>query len=331
MTRILVLGGGLIGRRHVERVQAHPATVCAGLVDPDPAACADLEVPRLAGPEDADCDAVILATPSHLHKEQALAAASRGWPVLIEKPVATTLADADALIAGCTVPALVGHHRRHHPRVQALKALLDSGRIGRPVTATLIWAMRKPDSYFDGNWRSAGGSPVMINLVHDLDLLRFWFGEISALAALPGARLRGTPRLESGAVALTHASGVAATISFADTAPSPWGFEAGTGENPGIGRTGQDMLWIAGTEGGVGFPSLTLWHGTDWSEPARAEATPDVPETAPLDRQLDHFLDVIAGRAVPLCTLQDGRAALAAALLIEEQMQTSGCTQRCPT
>lgn len=323
--RLLVLGGGLIGRRHVDRILAHPVAHLAGLVDPDPAACADLGVPRFPDMDAAACDGVIIATPSHLHAEQALAAARRGWPVLIEKPVATTLADADTLLAECRVPALVGHHRRHQPRVQALKALLAAGEIGQPVTATLIWAMRKPDDYFAGNWRSAGGSPVMINLVHDLDLLRFWFGEITGIAALAGRPLRASGRVESGAVALAHVSGLTATISFADTAPSPWGFEAATGENPGIGRTGQDMLWITGTAGGVAFPSLTLWHGTDWSQPARAEPPRTVLETAPLDRQLDHFLEVIAGRAEPLCSLQDGRAALAAALAIEAQLREAAC------
>lgn len=326
VSRLLVLGGGLIGRRHVERILAHPNASCAGLVEPDPGVAPDLDVPRFADLSQApDCDGVVIATPSPLHAEHGVACAQRGMAVLIEKPVTTTLADADRLIdAAHRIPALVGHHRRHHGRVKALKALLDSGEIGDPVTVTLIWAMGKPDAYFDGNWRSAGGSPVMINLVHDLDLLRYWFGDIAHIAALPGQTRRDGARIDSGAVALRLENGATATISFADSAPSPWGFEAGTGENPNIGVTGQDMMWITGTKGAISFPSLTCWRGTDWSRPAQSR--PPVcmgDDTPPLDTQLDHFLDVIAGTAKPACTLQDGRAALAAALEIEAQLHAN--------
>ncbi len=322
MTRIVVMGGGLIGRRHVERVQAHPHATLVGLVDPDPDAAADLDVPRFPSLGAATAaDGVIIATPTPLHADHALDAEAAGLPMLIEKPVAQTLSQADRL-TGLQQPVLIGHHRRHHPAAQVLCTKLPE--IGTPITATLIWAMKKPDAYFQDNWRSADGSPVMINLVHDLDLLAYWFGPITDIHAVGGPIVRSNTRVEAGAIALRHASGTATTISFADTALSPWGFEAGTGENPNIGTTGQDMLWITGTKGALSFPSLTLWRGTDWSTPAEAQAPAPLTDAmtgpAPLDAQLDHFLDVIAGRSAPLCTLADGRAALAAALEIETQL-----------
>ncbi len=320
MTRLLVMGGGLIGRRHAERILAHPSVELAALVDPNPDAATDLDVTRCTSLADAPpADGVIIATPTPLHAENAHDAAALNLPMLIEKPVAATLAQADSL-DGITQPILIGHHRRHHPKVKALKALLDADTIGQPVTASLIWAMRKPDAYFQGNWRATDGSPVLINLVHDLDLIRYWFGNITQIAALPGPTLRGL-HIESGAVALATANGPTITISFADTAPSPWGFEAATGENPNIGTTHQDMLWITGTKGAISFPSLTPWQGRDWSHPATAQSPAAANGPTPLDAQLDHFLDVIAGRAVPICTLADGRAALAAALTIEQQLQ----------
>lgn len=320
MSRILVMGGGLIGRRHVQRLLAHPTATCAGLVDPDPRAGIGLDVARVTL-EDAEADAVIIATPTPLHGEHGLACAARGLPMLIEKPVTGSLAQADELArATRDIPVLVGHHRRHHAAVKALSALLAEGVIGTPVTASLIWAMRKPDAYFQGNWRSTDGSPVLINLVHDLDLLAMWFGPIARIAALSGTPIRATGRCDSGAVALGFDSGATATISFADTAASPWGFEAGTGENPNIGTTGQDMLWISGTKGGVAFPSLRVWRGQEWGTPAEPAPQAQVTGAAPLDAQLDHFVDVIAGRAKPLCTLADGRAALASALEIEAQL-----------
>jgi predicted dehydrogenase len=286
-------------------------------------------VPRFADLTDVSqpVDGAIIATPNRLHEAHGIACAERGWPVLIEKPVTDDLAAADRLAEALDragVPSLVGHHRRYHPSVETLQRALADGAIGTPVTASLLWAMRKPDAYFAANWRTQGGSPVLINLIHDIDLLRALLGEIDRVAAVPGRRLRGAARPESGAVALGFAGGATATITFADTAPSPWGFEAATGENPHIGTTGQDMLWIAGTTGGLAYPSLTHWQGTDWSRPATPSRLPEPPWPAGpepiLTRQLTHFLDVIDG-AAPRIPVASARASLAVALEIEREME----------
>ncbi len=319
--RILVVGGGLIGVRHARAVAAHPHCVLVGVVDPDPArqteSCAYYS--DMADVDEA-VDGAIIATPTGLHSAHGIYAAKRGWSVLIEKPVAGTLADADALadvIAQTGVGSLVGHHRRYHASVQKLRAMIADGAIGRPVTSTMIWAVRKPDDYFEGNWRTQGGSPVMINLVHDIDLLRFVLGDITVVAGIGAQPVRQAGRIESGAVALSFASGVTAAISFADTAPSPWGFEAGTAENPNIASTRQDMWWITGTGGGVSFPSLTHWSGAaDWSQAPVAERIP-VPEVVPLDAQLDHFVDVMEGNAMPMIDVADARKTLDTALKVE--------------
>ncbi|MEM9636842.1 MAG: Gfo/Idh/MocA family oxidoreductase [Pseudomonadota bacterium] len=323
MKRILVVGGGLIGIRHVDAVQAHPGCALVGLADPDMSIAPD--VPRFADMAEVTdpVDGVVIATPTQLHARHGTYAAGRGWHMLIEKPVADDPADARALrdaVKRAGVGSLVGHHRRYHAPVQQLKSLIEKGAIGRVVCANLIWAMRKPDDYFAGNWRAAGGSPVMINLVHDIDILRFVVGEIAAVSALRGAGLRGQGRIESGAVALAFENGATGSLSFADTSPSPWGFEAGTGENPNIGTTGQDMMWIMGTDGAISFPSMTLWSGTDWAQPAR-QVTVDKAENAkpPLAAQLDHFLQVIDG-APPLIDVADAARTLDIALQIEGQL-----------
>ena len=325
MKRLLVVGGGLIGSRHVATVQAHPDCELAGLVDPDPSIPADPDVPRFYRIQDVTgpIDGAIIATPTHLHAEHGMYAARQGWPVLIEKPVAGDLEGALALqeaLRTAGVASLVGHHRRYHAAVQQLKEVITQGKIGRIVAANLIWAMRKPNNYFEGNWRAAGGSPVLINLVHDIDLLRFVIGEINCTTALPASGLRGADRIESGAVALAFSNGAVGTICFSDTSPSPWGFEAGTGENPNIGETGQDMMWIMGTKGAVSFPSLTLWVGQDWAIAAKKQPMP-VAQNArtPLQAQLDHFLGVIDG-ALPLVDVADATQTVRIALEIEAQL-----------
>lgn len=328
MTGLLVVGAGLIGARHAQSIQAHAEAHLVGVVDPDPARHVDPDIRYFRDMADVEAEVggAIIATPTHLHADHACQAVALGWDVLIEKPVAGTLEQADQISAALQshdAKALVGHHRRHHASIAKLREVVQGGGVGTPVTATLIWAMRKHDSYFEGNWRTAGGSPVMINLVHDIDLLRYVMGDIEDIAGLPGAPLRGSGRLESGGVLMRFASGATAAISFADTAPSPWGFEAGTGENPHIGTTGQDMWWITGTTGGISFPSLTHWQGQDWSTPAQ----PSVIECAgsvPLAKQLDHFIAVINRREDPLITVEDARDTLAATLQVEHLLTQYG-------
>ena len=325
MKRILVVGGGLIGFRHLQAVQAHAGCKLVGLADPDMSIQSD--VPRFAKMGDVmmPVDGVIIATPTHLHASHGIEAAERGWHMLIEKPVAEKLESAKKLetaLRSKNIRSLVGHHRRYHAVVQQLKACLQDGLIGEVVNVSVLWAMRKPDVYFEGNWRTDDGSPVMINLVHDIDILRFVIGEITQTVALRGRSLRGSTRVESGAIALAFENGAVGTISFADTTPSPWGFEAGTGENPNIGTTKQDMMWITGTKGAISFPSMTVWKGTDWGSSAKPITfEPAQNMRTPLEAQLDHFVDVINGDE-PLIDVADAASTLAIAQELENQLAT---------
>ena len=311
----------MIGRRHVAHIAEHPDMELVGVIDPVPL---ELDVPRFDAIEDVDvaADAIIIATPSDLHADHAEAAAARGWHMLIEKPVASDLGSAARIIAAvdrADVRVLVGHHRRHHARVRKLKAVLDGGTIGRPLIASLIWAVKKPDAYFDVAWRSGrDGSPVFINLVHEVDTLRYLFGDVAQVSGVGSNAQRGAARVETGAVTLGFDGGVVATVAFSDAAPSPWSFEAGTGENPNIATTGLDMLRVVGTQGGVSFPSLRVWTGAaDWSE-APVERREDAASNVPLVAQLDHFVDVVAGRADAVVDAREGAASLRATLQIEE-------------
>ena len=323
MKRIGVAGLGLIGVRHARAVMAHPDLKLVAAIDPNKDMRAAVDAPGFDRIEDApsDLDGIIIATPTGMHADNAAMAAARGWSMLIEKPISDTVPEADRLVRAVSagqVPALVGHHRRQHPRVQLLRDMVQGGAIGRPVTGTCIWAMKKPDAYFQGNWREGlGGSPVMINLVHDLDLLRYVFGPVADIQGIGSGHIRGANRVESGALILQFTSGFIAAISFADTTPSPWGFEAGIGENPNIATTEQDMMWITGTEGGLSFPSMTVWSGaSDWSEKPDPSVM-SARETDPLAAQLNHFIDVIDGKTPPIVTVKDARETLAIALAAE--------------
>ena len=323
MTRILLAGTGLIGARHLAHIEAHPKLTLAGIIDPDPARRAHPTAPGFASIEDVDvpADGILLATPTGSHAPLTIAAAKRGWHVLVEKPVADTLENADAMIAAAEaagVKVLVGHHRRHHPRVAKLHEIITSGRLGQPVAASLLWLMRKPDTYFDIPWRAGiDGAPIKQNLIHDVDTLRWLFGEVTDVVGLASNAVRRAARPERGGAVLRFDSGVTATLTYADTTPTPWGFEAGTGESPHIPHTRQDSLRIACTGGGVEFPSLRVWSGAaHWNEEPKASET-EVEDGIPLIRQLEHFADVIAGRAEPVVDAASARNTLEVILKIE--------------
>ena len=323
MTRLLMAGTGLIGHRHLAHIEAHPDLEAVGIIDPDAERRAHPSIPGFACIEDVDVPAngIVIATPTETHLPLSRAAAARGWHLLVEKPIAESLDAADAMIKlaeDAGVALLIGHHRRHHPRVEKLKMLMDEGVIGTPVSAQLLWLMRKPDDYFDVGWRQGmNGAPIKNNLIHDMDMLHGLFGPVDEVLGLGSNAIRNAERTESGAALLQFSSGVILTINFADTTPTPWGFEAGTGESPAIPHTAQDSLRIAGTKGGIEFPSLTVWGEAEtWNDRPEAR-TIDVPEGVPLVRQLEHFADVIAGRARPRVTGEDARLALETILRIE--------------
>jgi predicted dehydrogenase len=321
MTRLVLAGAGAIGRRHLAHIEAHPDLTLAAVIDPDPRVSELTSAPRfdrLAG-SGIEADGIVIATPTQDHAPTFGEAARRGWHALIEKPLASTPAEVDGMIAAAEaagVHVLTAHHRRFHPRVAALKAALPN--IGKPVLASVVWSVKKPAGYFDVGWRQGPeGAPVRMNVSHELDLLQYLFGEVTDVTGLGANPVRGTARVESGGVVLRFASGMIATIAFADCAPSPFGFEHGTGENPNIAATGETSMVVTGSEGAVAFPSLRLWRGAkDWSECPLSETLP-VEDGVPLVRQLEHFARVIRGEEAPLNDARAGQRTLELTLEVE--------------
>lgn len=197
-----IAGAGLIGRAHVERMRRSAECRLVAIADPGPEAAAyagslgvahyaDLET-MLAAER---LDGVIVATPNAAHTPNALACIGRGLPVLIEKPLAESLANAERIVDAAEragVPVLVGHHRRHNPILRQARELVRSGGLGRVATVSAFAAFLKPDPYFDTAWRrEPGGGPVLINLIHVIDDLRFLCGEIAEIKAIGSNALRG--------------------------------------------------------------------------------------------------------------------------------------------
>lgn len=322
--RIGVVGAGLIGRRHIERIAEVTAAELVGIADP---AAAGRELAAKAGVphfetlaalvEEARPDGLVIATPNAMHVENGLAAIAAGLPALIEKPIADDLRGAQALVdasQAAGVPVLVGHHRRHNPIVRAARAEIEAGRLGRIVAAHGTFWLMKPDDYFDVAWRrSAGAGPALVNMIHDVDLLRFLCGEIEEIFAYASNAVRGNPVEESCAIAMKFAGGALGTFALSDTVVAPWSWEMTAGENPAYPPTGELCLTIGGARGSLSIPRLDLWSyegAKSWFAPIGVARVVAPPEEDALRLQARQLARVARGLEPPLVSGRDGLATL---------------------
>jgi predicted dehydrogenase len=330
--RLAVVGAGLIGRRHIQAIARSASATLAAVVEPTGGSFGDCPVfAALDALFAARCvDGVILATPTPLHLDGALACIARGLPVLVEKPLATT-ADEAAQIARASdaagVPVLVGHHRRHNPLIQKAASLIHGGAIGRVRAAQSTCWFYKPDDYFDAApWRKClGAGPISVNLVHDVDLMRHFCGEVASVQAIAAPSLRGFQNEDVAAAVLRFDSGAVGTITVSDSITAPWSWEMTAAENPAYPVTDQSCYLIGGTEGALSLPDLRLWRhegGQSWWHPMSATTYPRA-SADPLIAQIDHFADVIHGTATPLVSAQEGFRTMQ----VIEAIQTAAATQ----
>lgn len=333
--RIAIAGAGLIGRRHLELIDASPDCVLAGIADPSPAAKELAEARGLPWRADhrvllADekPDGLIIASPNALHLQMALDCAEAGVPALIEKPVTDTVAAAQRLCAAIRrtdVPMLVGHHRRHNPIVKAARETMTSGRLGQLTAVVGLWLLRKPDDYFEVTWRRQhGGGPLLINLIHDIDNLRFICGEITEVQALTSNKARGFAVEDTAALLLRFTSGALGTVTVSDATPAPWSWELASGENAAYPKQDQPCYIFSGTAGSLSLPNMELWSYAQqpgWYAPLSRETIAPA-ASDPLAEQLRHFCAVIAGREQPLISVEDAMGTLAVVEAVSEAART---------
>jgi predicted dehydrogenase len=333
--RIAVAGAGLIGRRHLELIDASPDCVLAGVADPAPAAR------ELAGAygvewyadhrallEQEKPHGLVIASPNALHLSMALDCAQAGVPALIEKPVTDTVAAAQRLCTALrrtAVPMLVGHHRRHNPIIKAAREMVASGKLGRLTAVTGLWLLKKPDDYFNVTWRrEPGGGPLLINLIHDVDNLRFICGEITEVQAMTSSEARGFAVEDTAALLLRFAGGALGTVTVSDATPAPWSWELSSGENSAYPKQEQPCYLFSGTSGSLAVPNLELWSYAEqpgWYAPlSRQTIAPAACD--PLAEQLRHFIAVIAGREQPLIPVRDAMGTLAVVEAVSEAAHT---------
>ncbi|WP_207415206.1 Gfo/Idh/MocA family protein [Roseomonas haemaphysalidis] len=226
------IGWGIVGYGWVARDYAAPAILAAGdtvcaVCDPTPAALAaagashptaalyDTLEPLLA---DQAVQAIYVATPNHLHRAAVEAAAAAGKPVLCEKPMAATLADARAMVGAAERGGILlgtAFDQRHHPAHAAMRGAILAGRIGTPTVIRIAYACWLAAGWTvtgeGDNWRAdpsrAGGGALMDLAPHGLDLADFLLGEpVQQIAALTQRRVQSYP-VDDGALLIGRTAG----------------------------------------------------------------------------------------------------------------------------
>ena len=188
--RIGIVGAGAMGQRHAKLVVDSNIAIMAGFSDPDPGITLDPVFTKIKHYRDhltliktETPDGIIIAVPNAHHVPVAIDCLAAGIPVLVEKPIADSVESGRALVAEqhkSGVIVLVGHHRRFDPAVDVARRLLNDGSIGQLLAVQTTWVTRKPEHYYQVKWRTerSSGGFILINLIHDIDMLRYLCGEI---------------------------------------------------------------------------------------------------------------------------------------------------------
>jgi len=253
-----------------------------------------------------DVDAVDICLPHHLHAEVAVAAAEAGKHILVEKPIANTLEEADAMIEAARragVVLMVAHNERYMPVYRKAKELIEQGALGR------IFLARADHNQFvqvgQRHWlkskEAAGGGALIGSGIHRVDILRWLVGEIVKVwhrqVAVPE---RFSDEVEAASVTLFEfANGAIGELTCnwsAYAAPSaPW----------------YELLWIYGTEGSlhnvgglfVASEKVPEWQGKFVQLP--------LPEEDSFVNEIRHFGECIREGKTPLTNGEEARKSLA--------------------
>ena len=182
---------------------------------------------------DPSLDAVIIATPDGLHAQHAIASARAGKHVLLEKPMATSIVDANEICDACArerVKLGIAYHLRFHAGHQKVAAMLHAGEFGTPLYARALWTWKADDN---SNWRAHDELGRWWGLAgvgtHCVDFLRWMLipqcGEVTGVASLIDKSTYGGPHDETASISLQFGESALADVTTSVKFSAPSRFE----------------------------------------------------------------------------------------------------------
>jgi predicted dehydrogenase len=276
--------------------------------------------------EQARVEAVVICTPHPVHAEPAIEACRAGAHVLVEKPLASNLADCDAMIEAAErygVQLGVVSQRRFFEPVQRMKAAIDAGKIGTPVLGTVQMYSWRDEAYYRsdpwrGRWDTEGGGVLINQSPHHIDILQWLMGPVEEVVGRWANLNHPYVEVEDTAVGIVRfKSGGLATITCS-LSQKPGIYtkihvHGSNGASVGT-QTDSGATFIAGMSG-VGEPALNdVWtipgeeHLLREFEEKDRETFQKIDPTAHYHRlQVEEFLQAVAAGRAPLADGWEGR------------------------
>jgi UDP-N-acetyl-2-amino-2-deoxyglucuronate dehydrogenase len=332
--RTAVVGCGKIGRVHADALQSVPEAEFVAVCDSDAARSQAFAEQYGVRPfpdlstllKDASPEAVILCTPHPLHAEAAVQAAEAGVHVLVEKPLAASLKDCDAMLTAADKTGVklgVVSQRRFYEPVLRMRNAIDAGKIGRPALGMFLMLSWRDEAYYRsdpwrGRWSTEGGGVLVNQSPHQLDLLQWLMGPIEEISGYWANLNHPTVEVDDTAVAVIRFKngGLGSIVSSVSQKPGVYTkvhIHGSNGASVGA-QTDGGSTFIAGMTGIAEPPVNDLWtiQGEEsllagWQAEDRERFGRVDPVThyhALQDR--DFLQSVLEGRQ-PLTTGRDGR------------------------
>lgn len=318
-----ILGAGMVAKYHQMAISAHSGARLMAVSHYNPQKYSEIAtefgVPCLsfedilAHPE---IQVICICTPSGQHAEQTIHAAQAGKHVLVEKPMALTLSDADAMIAACQqarVKLGVVLQRRAEPLFQQIKAALKVGDLGALTLAVLTLPYFRPDSYYQqaawrGTWQLDGGGVMMNQGIHLIDLLIWYLGDPVQVMSHAATLTHAVEVEDTLTATLTFASGAMATIAATTTAAPGFAHRLELyGSAGGIQIVGEEVAsWQLVNPKAA---KVAPWRSSN-SAAAGAGGDPRGISTSGHTQLLADFIAAIQGDKEPLIDGYEGRRSL---------------------
>lgn len=335
---VAVIGCGWAGARHA-RAFASRGAIIRWAVDLDAKRAeplAQIQAGTRIGADyhealaDPDLDAAVICLPHNLHGPVAIAAATAGKHVLCEKPIAASLAEADAMIAAADkagVVLMVAENEVFSPLYRRVRDLVAAGAIGKPALVQMVRGCYLEESFTrERPWfldaRVAAGGMMMSGGVHDFEKLRMIIGEIEAVSAKRAPQRFAQMEGDDTSIAMLRFAGGAVGLMVQSFLMKNALTASGTEEHTLRIEGERGSIRAAGTNGG----SIVMFRDKA-ADPLLSETAREtkiiVPEIDTFGLEVEHFIACVRDRSEPITAGRLMRRPLELVLAAYESMRTN--------
>lgn len=331
---IAILGCGKVAHLHAKAIQnisnAHLSGVWSRTLETAKSFASEYNVEAFTDisklVSEKKIDLAIVCTPHPFHLGPTVEAAIAGANILVEKPLASTLADSEEMINACKkhgVKLGVISQRRWYESVKRIKNAIDDGKIGRPVFGTVNMLGWRDKAYYDsdawrGTWLMEGGGVLVNQAPHQLDILLWYMGEIDEVYGVSKNLNHPYIEVEDTALAIIkfRNGGIGNIIVSNSTKPGIYGkvhVHGDNGASVGV-QTDGGAMFIAGMSGILEPPVNDIWtvpgeekYLDQWKKEDAAFFQSVDPTVYYMEKQIEDFLAALSNNTDPLVSGEEGR------------------------